>query len=360
MGKNFFLLATVSILFATLSSAWAVSEINLYFPPEWKDQPESVYKIADGLSQEVGIKISPQIVDCYPEVLTALSQKKPTLAYVGSMVQTIVISRKLGTPLLQALDNKQFYGGILVFPKGMSPSAILNDNPTEIAYTLGTTSGEICAKVATGGKASIAVLDQRGAVDSMRSGKAKAAFVKNTWWEENRTKYPAFDSYSVPGVSRLDNADNVLLASNFVSTEIRSLITTVAIKKPHIFNADLVVPVDSFLLWFTMELMHKAGINPLTYSWPDSGQCIDKSDSSPLILPDPASQNDLNLLAGEVLVKKKCIRCHLLEKVKKYRRKTMEQWEGTLLRKLDMGVELTEAEKAELINYLLSLKRMKK
>lgn len=362
MKKKFFLLATISFLFGTLSSAWAVTEINMYFPPKWKDQPEAAHKITNGLSREVGIKIIPQIADCYAEILTALTQKKPVLAYVGSMVQTIVWSRKLGAPLLQALDHKQYYGGILIFPKGMSPSAILNDYPAEISYTVGATSGEVCAKAATGGKALIVVSDQRAAVDSIKSGKAKAAFVKNTWWEDNRNKYPEFDSYSVPGVSDLDNADNVLLVSTFVSPEIKSSIMSAAIKVPHIFNADLVVPFDSFLLWFTMKLMNQAGMDPLTYTWPHvaSGQCLTKPAVRPQILPESPTQQKTSLLAGEMLLEKNCRDCHLLEKVKQYRRKTREQWERTMVRKRDMGVKLTEAEHADLINYLLSLKREKK
>ena len=351
MKKIFLILATITILFATLSSAWAVTEIYLYFPPQWQDKIEEAEKIADGLSQEVGVKIMPRIATCYPEILTALTQKKPVLAYVGSMVQTIVWSRKLGAPLLQALDQKQYYGGILIFPKGMSPLAILNGYPDEIAYTVGATSGEVCAKAATGGKASIAVSDHRAAAETIKSGKAKAAFVKNTWWEENSNNYPGLDSYSVPGVSELDNADNVLLVSNFVSPEIKSSIMAATIKLPHIFNADLVVPFDSFSLWFTLKLMHKAGIDPLTYTWSsgDSEQCLDNQTISPAISAD--------LLAGEVVLEKNCGQCHLVEKVIKYRRKTREQWERTLRNKLKMGVELTEAEHTDLINYLLSLKR---
>lgn len=369
MKKIFLTLATISILFATLSSAWAVSEINLYFPPEWKHQPEEAYKISDGLSNEVGIRIIPQIADCYPEILTALSRKKPVIVYVGSMVQTIVLARKLGAPLLQALDHKQYYGGVLIYPQGKSPSVILNDFPAEVAYTVGSTAGEVCAKVATRGKASIAVTDQRAAVDAIRSGEARGAFVKNTWWDENRNEYPEFGSYRVRGVSNFDNADNVLLVSNYVSPEIKSLIMAAAIKAPHIFNASLVVPFDSFFLWYTQKLMKRAGIDPLTYTWPvvDPGQCGNEPDIIPQKRPDvspakppaPVPQNDQTLSSGEMVLEKYCSKCHLLEKVRKYRRKTKEQWEATIIKKRYVGVELTETEHAELINYLLSLKRKK-
>ena len=359
MKRFFLLLATISILFGTGSSVWAVSEINLYFPPKWKDQPEVAYKITAELSREVGINIIPQIADCYPEILTALTQKKPVLSYVGSMVQTIVWTRKLGTPLLQALDLKEYYGGVLIYPKSISPSAILKDYPAEIAYTVGATSGEICAKVATSGKASIAVTDQRTAVDTIKSGKAKAAFVKNTWWAENSNNYPEFTSYIVPGVSDFDNADNVLLVSNFVAPEIKTLILDATTKVPQIFNANLVIPFDSYSLIFTQKLMGKAGMDPLTYTWPQvgSGQCTDKSTISPLMPTDSASQNIQASLDGEMLLEKKCGYCHLFEKVKKYNRKTREQWGKTLTRKFDMGVELTAAERAALIDFLLSLKR---
>jgi len=366
MKKIFLLLTTISILLTSFSSAWAVPEINLYFPPIWKEKPKAANKIAHELSLGIGIKIIPQIADCYPEILTALSQKKPVLAYVGSMVQTIVWLRKLGTPLVQAHNSKENYGGLMIVPKGVSATGILQDYPAEIAYTVGATSGEVCAKAATNGKASIAVTDHAAALDAIRNGKAKAAFVKNTWWNENINNYSEFEAYTIPGISEYKNADNVLFVSNFVTPEIKSLILRKAIKNPQIFNADNVTTFVSSEISYTLKLMKKAGIDPLTYSWQPvhSGPCTGESTATPLIPPESKSQPQLpsgsgsqkeqSLSAGKMLLENTCGDCHLVLKLKQYRRKSRKQWEKTIG---NMPVKLTEQEHEDLIIYLLSLKK---
>jgi ABC-type phosphate/phosphonate transport system substrate-binding protein len=355
MKKIAYLLVTITALLATLGSAWAV-EVNIYFPPAWKNQSEKAARIAEGLSQEVGIKITPHIAECYPEILNALLQKQPVLAYVGSMVQSIVYARQLGTPLIQALNHKQLYSGIMLFPKGMSPTAILNDYPAEIAFTVGATSGEVCAKLATGGKASIAVSDHHAAAEAIRTGKAKAGFVKNIWWEENKNNYPKLDSYSLPGISEVKNADNVLLSSRFVSPDVKAALMSAAFKLPELFDADLVVPFDSSALNFTIELMNKAGIDPLTYRWPadDSDDCL-AAVAATQVPAVSSSQHEAILLDGKTIMESNCGKCHLLDKVRKYRRKSRKQWELTVARKIGMGLKLTAEQQAALINYLVSL-----
>lgn len=357
---KFLLSITIGIfLLSPVNSVWAISEINIYFPPNWKEMP-AADQIADGLSQTVGIKFTPHIADCYPEIFTALSQKKPVLAYVGSMVSAIIWSREIGTPLFQAIDHKQFYGGVLLFPKGSDPETILSDYPAEVAYTAGATSGEVCALVATNGKASLAVAEHRVGADSIMNGTAKAAFVKNFWWAENKDKYPALESYNVPGVSDLKNADNVLIASSFVPPEIKTLIMSGADNIAQTFNADLIAPFDSSSFNFTLDLMKKAGINPLTYTWPtpDSGPCVMSIAAGPT--PKPNSQPKTKSVDGERILENRCGECHLVEKVRKYRRKTKEQWEMTIAHKIDMGVDLTKEEQAALLDYLVSLYPKKK
>lgn len=361
MKKYMYLFVVMFLLFTTLGSAAAV-EVNVYFPPAWKDQPEKAAQIANGLSEEVDIKIIPHIADCYPEILSALSQKRPVLAYVGSMVQSIVSERKLGTPLFQAMNHRQFYSGIMLFPKGMSPTAILNEYPAEIAYTVGATSGEICAKLATGGKASMPVTDHQAAAEAVRTGRAKAAFVKNFWWEDNKNQYPKLDSYSLPGISVAKNADYVLTVSNFVSPDVKSALMTSAIKNPELFDADLIVPFDSSALSFTIDLMKKADIDPLTYTWPadDSAPCL-SAVSTAQTQPDASSRPQMSSLEdGKTIMQNNCGKCHLVEKVRKYRRKTKAQWEDTVARHIDRGVELTADQKTALIEYLVSLNPDKK
>ena len=350
----------ICVFFAALSPALAVTKIDLYFPPVWKNKPEAAGKIAAGLSRETGNKIIPHIADCYPEILTVMARKKPVLAYVGSMVSAIVNSRKLGTPLLQTLDEKQSYGGLMVVPKGISPSAILQEHPAQIAYSVGTTSGEVCAKAATGGKAAIEVSDHSAAIDAIRKGKAKAAFVKSTWWWEKNANNSEFAPFLIPGISEYNNADNVLLVSNSVTPGIRLLIMSAAIKSPGLFNADRIVPFNPAGLDFTLKLMKKAGIDPLTYSWQTAyfEKCAGTSVDRPLISAEPPTQDSRILAAGEKILENKCNECHLVAWVKKHRKKTRDQWEKTINRK-GMGEGLTDKKVRNVINYLLSLNKKK-
>ena len=251
------------------SVAWATEpDIHLWLTPAWKAHPEEATALANALSEKVGLQIIPRIANSYPEILRALTEKEPELAYVGSMVQAVLFARKLAVPLFQAMDGKQLYGGVMIYTKGESPQSILKNNPDGVAYTLGTAAGEVCAKAATGGLASKGgMVDFKAAADSVNLGMAKAAFVKDSWWDDNKMDYPKLDSYRVPEISEAKNPDNVMVASKFVSPEIKSMIMGAAIASPELFKAELIVPFDSSSLDFTLELMEKAGIDPQTYSW---------------------------------------------------------------------------------------------
>ncbi len=249
-----------------LAPAWAAPEVKLWFPSDTK--AEVAQKIADGLSLKSGMKIVPRIAKDYPEILSALSEKRPNLAYVGSMVSTIIWSRRLGNPIFQAVDGRQSYAGEMLFPTGQSPQAILHDTPTEVAYTVGASAGEVSAKAATGRKAAIMVASHDEAAGAVKAGRAKAAFVKDSWWEDNKQRFPGLEAYRVPEISESKNPDNILIASKSVTPEVKSLIAGSAYQAPELFGAEFIVPFDSSSFDFTLALMKKAGIDPLTYTWP--------------------------------------------------------------------------------------------
>jgi len=248
----------------------ADTDIHLWLPPIWKTEREKAIKIALAFSQKSGLKIVPRIANTYPEIMRAFAGEGLELAYVGSMVQAVIIARKLGTPLFQVIDGKQFYGGVMVFKKDESPQSILKSSPNGVAYTLGATAGEVCAKAATGGKAAIGgMVDFKAAADAVNMGMASAAFVKDFWWDDNKIKYPKLDFYRVPGVSEPKNPDNVVVASKSVPPELKTKLMVAAFSSPEIFGVEVIVPFDSSFLEFTLDLMKKGGIDPQTYSWPE-------------------------------------------------------------------------------------------
>ena len=182
------------------------------------------------------MSIRPSIAQSYPEILTAFSENKQNLVYVGSFVQVIIKVRGLGTPLVQAINGKEFYSGVLVYPKGQDPEAILHDFPEEIAFAVGASSGESSAKAATAGKASIRTPSHSYTCASIMAGKAKAGFVKNWWWDANHVKFPGLAMYKLPDISLEKNPDNVLTASKAVSAEVMNKITIIGAGNRPIFN----------------------------------------------------------------------------------------------------------------------------
>lgn len=261
-------LLMVLIFMATTGLAFAAEDLTCWFPPGWKSKAAQAKEITQALSENSGLSIRPRIAKSYPEILSAFATDDQNLVYVGSFVQAIVAARKLGTPLIQTANGKEMYSGILIYPEGQDPFAILKNTPKEIAYAIGASSGESSAKAATNGQASIGVANHGTAVNAVKAGKAKAAVVKNWWWEANSKNFPGMKSQDIPGVSLTKNPDNVLTASKAVPADIANKVKAAAMASSASFGNDaVIVPFDSSKLSFSLGLMQKGGIDPLTYTW---------------------------------------------------------------------------------------------
>jgi ABC-type phosphate/phosphonate transport system substrate-binding protein len=256
------------IFLATSSLTFAADTLTCWFSPGWKSKAVKAKEITQALSEKSGLSIRPRIAKSYPEVLSAFATDKPNLVYVGSFVQSIIAARKLGTPLVQNANGREMYSGILIYPEGQDPAAILKNSPADIAFALGASSGESSAKAATGGKASLGVANHGAAVNAVKAGKVKAAVVKNWWWAGNGKKFTGMKSYEIPGVSEQKNPDNVLTASKAVPKDVAEKVKQAAIASAGAFGANAnIVAFDSSKLSFSLGLMKKGGIDPLTYSW---------------------------------------------------------------------------------------------
>lgn len=267
MKRIVLFLVAATMVFSLSGTAFAVEILTCWFPPSWKAKTENAKIISKALAEESGVIIRPKIAKDYPEILTAFASEKPSLVYVGSFVQAIIRARELGTPLAQATNGKELYSGVLVYPKGKNPQEILKQFPEQIAFAAAASSGESCAKAATGGKAAVKVANHGAASEAVEEGRAKAAVVKNWWWDGNKPNYPALDSYEIPGISIVKNPDNVLTASKAVSAETMAKITKAAIASKDAFGASAMVPFDKSKLDFSLELMRKGNIDPLNYTW---------------------------------------------------------------------------------------------
>ena len=255
------------LLISLISPVFAGDTLTLWFPPGYKNNIDDAKFITQALSEKAGVPIRPRIAKSYPEILDAFEKPAPNLVYVGSFVQAIIRARGLGTPLVQTVNGKEFYSGILVYPKGQKPQDILKSNPEEISFTVGASSGESSAKAATKGKANIGVANHGAAVGAVLAGKAKAAVVKNWWWEANKQKYQDVAVYEIPGVSITKNPDNVLTASNGVSPDLIKKITVAAMASSAAFHGQKMAAFDSNKLDFSIDLMKKGGIDSMNYKW---------------------------------------------------------------------------------------------
>jgi ABC-type phosphate/phosphonate transport system substrate-binding protein len=257
---------TIMLLSLTLP-AYSAETITCWFPPGWKNKADKARNIASALGKESGINIRPRIAKSYPEILASFDSDDASLVYVGSFVQTIIRARGLGTPLVQSINGKEMYSGVLVYPKGGDPAAILKINPAQIAFAVGASSGESSAKAATGGKASIGTPNHGATCAAVKSGKAKAGVVKNWWWEANGSKFPGLAMYEIPGVSEQKNPDNVLTASKAMPADVMLKISAAASNLKDVFGANEMKPFKSDTLDFSLSLMQKGNINPLSYTW---------------------------------------------------------------------------------------------
>lgn len=257
---------TVSVMML-LPGVSAAETLTCWFPPGWKAKATQAKAITVALSEASGVTVRPRIAKSYPQILKAFSTPQLNIVYVGSFVQAIIAARGLGEPLVQSINGEELYSGVLVFPKGGDPAAILSAHPAAIAFARGASSGELSAKAATGGQAKIATPNHGATCGAVKAGKAKAGVVKSWWWEKNKAKFPGLDVYRIPEISIEKNPDNVLTASNAVPPALREKIAGAAIAKKDVFGAPEMAPFDKAKLEFTLELMKKSKVDPMTYAW---------------------------------------------------------------------------------------------
>jgi ABC-type phosphate/phosphonate transport system substrate-binding protein len=268
MLKLVALCITAVLLFGQpLASLAADPAIDCWFPSSWKVKGAKAKAITSALTEKSGLSVQPRIAKSYPQILAAFDSESYSLVYVGSFVQTIIRARELGTPLAQGINGKEFYSGIMVYPRGKDPGSILKGSPEKVAFTIGASSGESSAKAATGGKAAVGVANHKAASMAVKAGKAEAAVVKNWWWDGNKGEFPDFEVYRIPGVSEDKNPDNVLTASKSIPPAVAKKIADAALASAEAFGVQKMAPFDIGTLDFSLGLMEKGGIDPLTYSW---------------------------------------------------------------------------------------------
>ena len=247
----------------------AKNNITLYYPPAWKSKASLAKAISKALSKDSGLNIRPRIAKSYPQILEAFIQTKPVLVYVGSFVQAVLYARGLSTPIAQSINGSEFYNSVLIAPKnaGNDPVEVVADAGHAISYTKGSSSGESGAKAASNGKATIGTNSHYAAVNLVKIGKAKAAFVKNLWWQANKGKYSNMKQIHYPGVSDHRHPDYVLSANKATSSKDIIKITHAMKKNGAVLNAKSVVTFEPKLLKPTLDLMKKGKIDPKIYSW---------------------------------------------------------------------------------------------
>ncbi|TLM68460.1 MAG: phosphate/phosphite/phosphonate ABC transporter substrate-binding protein [Deltaproteobacteria bacterium] len=249
-----------------VGSALAAEQVTCWFAPGKSMDQAKV--LTEALSKASGADVKPRVANSYAEILDAFGGKEMNLVYAGSFVQAIIVARKMGTALVQNADGKELYAGVMIYKAEDDPQQILASSPGAIAYAIGASSGESCAKAATGGKASIGVLSHGAAVEALVSGKAKAAMVKDGWWQSNKDKYKGLKVYEVPKVSEKKNPDNVLTASSEVPAALADKIKAAALSNSAAFGQGAnIKPFNNSQLNFSLGLMMQGKIDPLSYKW---------------------------------------------------------------------------------------------
>jgi ABC-type phosphate/phosphonate transport system substrate-binding protein len=252
-----------------LPAVAAAADITLYFPPNWKDDAPKAKGIAEAMSRVSGLTIQPRIANSYPEIIEAFAKGQPVLTYAGSFVQAVLHGQGLSSPLLQGVDGRESYTGVFIAPKssGSDPVKIVKEAGEEIAFSKAASSGESAAMAATGGKAAIPTNSHAAAVNAVKVNKAKGAFVKDWWWEDNKAKYEDMAKFDYPEVSSYKNPDNILSASKSIPTMDMNQIKNAALKNAAAFGVKEFREVSASQLEPSLALMNKGKINPATYKW---------------------------------------------------------------------------------------------
>ena len=247
----------------------AAERVSIYYPPSWKSREARARAIATALSQKSGIEVLPVVANSYGEILKDFSSHRPALVYVGSFVQSVLYARGLSIPLGQAENGQQFYTSIMIAPanSGDDPLSILKDAGAAVAFCAGASSGESGAKAATAGTAALQTKSHLESATAVKSGHAKAAFVKNWWWQKNQAKFPDMKGYHFPGISDYQHADYVLSANKAVSMVSIAKIKSAAVKSADVFGMAKFTEFNPESLWPSLELMSKAKIDPTNYRW---------------------------------------------------------------------------------------------
>jgi len=268
MCQRLLTLLWILLLLSGPAQVFAADRMVCWFPPSWQEQPAQAEKIAAALSRGAGVIIEARVAANYGEILEAFVEKKAQIVFAGSFVQSILVARNLGTPLLQVVDGREMYACVLILPRGSDPQAILESYPTRITFAAGASSGESCAKAATDGRAAMGVASHELAISALLSGKAKGAMVKDTWWETSRALYPGLVAHALPGISIPLNPDNVLSVSRTMPEAMREKLRQAAEANIEVFGAGATMrPFEAGQLNFSIGLMRKGKINPLTYQW---------------------------------------------------------------------------------------------
>lgn len=257
----------VALFLGMAGRCLAAGQVTLWFPPEWKTKADQAKQIADALGKGADVQVSPRLATSYPEIIQAFGNPGAEALYGGSFVTAILKARDLGVPLVQNVDGKEFYSGVMVYPKGENAEAILTGSPEQIAFAAAASSGESSAKAATGGKAAVATQNHGASCGAVKAGKAKAAFVKNFWWDSNKQNFPDFEMYKVPGISEEKNPDNVLTVSKDTPPDVAQKLAAAAKQAKEAFGSPNMADFDAAKLDFSLGLMQKGGIDPATYKW---------------------------------------------------------------------------------------------
>lgn len=265
--KRWIVLLLLVLWCLPVGSALAADQITCWFAPGWKSMDQAK-AIADALSKGSGAAVTPRIANSYPEILDAFAGKEMNLVYAGSFAQSVIVARKLGTPLAQNVDGNELYAGIMIYKAGGDPQKILATSPAQVAYAIGASSGESAAKAATGGKAAVGVNSHGAAINALLSDKAQAAFVKDSWWQSSQANYKDLKVYEVPKVSEKKNPDNVLTASSEIPAALADKLKAAAIANSSAFGAKAAMkPFANSQLNFSLGLMMQGKIDPLSYKW---------------------------------------------------------------------------------------------
>ncbi len=227
-----FLVVFGAVLIALLLPTISAAEVfRITVMQDQKGAAQKYGPLRDYLAKK-GITVTFVEARDYPAATSLFVSNEVDAMFSGSGIAGVLLLKNVATPLVRPVDrqNHSTYWAAVIAPKG-SPKFTHSGEyfkGKRVAYTSLASSGEFYYRALLDGapvNATVIKASSHGdAIETLNSGKADIAIVKNRVWDDTQTKYPNLVKV---GEDKGVNPDNTLIVSKNMPASLRDKISEI-------------------------------------------------------------------------------------------------------------------------------------